>query len=139
MTGTFELLEHTADVGIVATGASLGEALAWAAKGMFSVIADLDTVSPRESLEVSVKAADREALVVDWLNELLYRYEAEGFLSREFNVMLDDAGTSLRAECWGEPVDLQRHQILTSVKAATYHGLELSHNGQWRVQVILDV
>jgi SHS2 domain-containing protein len=142
MAGTFELLEHTADVGIVAAGDTLGEALAWAAKGMFSVIADLDTVSPRESLEVSVKAADREALVVDWLNELLYRYEAEGFLPREFNVMVDDTGTSLRAECRGEPVDPQRHQILTSVKAATYHQLELAHPppaDQWRIQVILDV
>ena len=139
MAGTFELLEHTADVGIVATGASLEEALAWAAKGMFSVITDLDTVAPRESREVAVTSPDQEALVVDWLNELLYRYEAEGFLPREYNVNLDEAGTGLKAECWGESVDLERHQILTSVKAATYHELQLSHNSQWRIQVILDV
>jgi SHS2 domain-containing protein len=139
MAGTFALLEHTADVGIVATGATLGEALAWAAKGMFSVIAGLDSVSPQELLEVAVKATDPEALVVDWLNELLYRYEAEGFLPREFKVTVDDTGAGLKAECWGEPVDLERHQILTSVKAATYHRLELSHNSHWRIQVILDV
>jgi len=137
--GTFALLEHTADVGIVATGSSLEEVLAWLAKGMFSVIADLDSVVPKEFLEVSLISSDQEALVVDWLNELLYRYEAEGFLPREFSVTVDGAGKGLCAQCWGESVDLQRHQILTSVKAATYHELQLSHNSQWRIQVILDV
>jgi len=122
MPGTFTFLEHTADVGIVATGATLGEALAWAAKGMFSAIADLDRVVPRKRLEVSVISSDSSALVVDWLNELLYRYEAEGFLPREFDVTVDDTGTGLHAQCWGEPIDLERHQILTSVKAATYPG-----------------
>jgi SHS2 domain-containing protein len=139
MAGTFQLLEHTADVGIVATGDSQGEALAWLATGMFSVIADLDSVAPRECVEVSLVSSNREALVVDWLNELVYRYEAEGFLPREFKVTVDDAGTALRAECWGEPINLERHQVLTSVKAGTYHRLELSHNSQWRIQVILDV
>jgi SHS2 domain-containing protein len=122
MSGTFALLGHTADVGIVATGATLGEALAWAAKGMFSIIAGLDSVSRQELLEVAVKATDPEALVVDWLNELLYRYEAEGFLPREFDVTVDDTGTGLHAQCWGEPIDLERHEILTLVKAATYPG-----------------
>ena len=77
----FELLEHTADVGIVATGDTLAEALSWAAKGMFSVIVNPDGVEEREVLEVSVVSTDTTALVVDWLNELLYRYEAEGFPS----------------------------------------------------------
>jgi SHS2 domain-containing protein len=139
MAGSFQLLEHTADVGNVATGASLDEALAWVATGMFSVIADLGSVAPRECLEICLASSSREALVVDWLNELLYRYEAEGFLPREFQVRVDDAGTALRAEWWGEPVDPERHRVLTTVKAATYHGLDLSHDSQWRIQVILDV
>jgi SHS2 domain-containing protein len=139
MAGGFTLLEHTADVGIVATGASLAEALAWVARGMFSVIADLDSVAPREGLDVSVTSADPSALVVDWLNELLYRYEAEGFLPREFHVTVDETNASLQARCLGERVDPERHRILTSVKAATYHDLKLSHNGDYHIQVILDV
>ena len=137
--GEFKFLEHTADVGIIATGDSLAEALSWAARGMFSVIAELDNVAPRESLEVSVSAPDQEALTVDWLNELLYRYEAEGFLPREFLVSVDETGTNLEAQCLGEPFDPERHHILTSVKAATYHELMVTHNQQWQIQVILDV
>lgn len=137
--GEFLLLEHTADVGILASGESLAEALSWAAKGMFSLIVELDDVVPKESLEISVTSPDPSALIVDWLNELIYRYEAEGFLPKEFDVTVDKKGTTLQARCMGESLDLERHRILSSVKAATYHGLEASHNGEWRIQVILDV
>ena len=137
--GKFELLEHTADVGVIATGDSLVEALAWAARGMFSVIVEPDTVALVSCLEVSVSSPDQEALAVDWLNELLYRYEAEGFLPGEFRVSVDETGNSLEAQCLGEPFDPERHHILTSVKAATYHELMVTHNHQWQIRVILDV
>lgn len=137
--GGFSLLEHTADVGIIATGGTLAEALSWVAEGMFSVIAELDNVKPEKHLDVSISSTDQGALVVDWLNELLYIHEAQDFLPREFIVTADESGTSLQAQCLGERVDPGRHCILASVKAATYHGLEVLHNGQWRIQVILDV
>lgn len=137
--GEFLLLDHTADVGILASGESLAEALSWVAKGMFSLIAEMDDVVPRESLNISVTSSDPSALIVDWLNELIYRYEAEGFLPKEFDVTVDNKGTSLLARCMGESLDHQRHRILSSVKAATYHDLVASHNGEWRIQVILDI
>jgi SHS2 domain-containing protein len=138
--GGFELLDHTADQGLVGRGKDLPEALAWTATGMFSVIADVDAVVPRQSIHISLEAADREALAIDWLNELLFRYEAEGFLPGEYNVSVNDAGTSLEADCAGEQADPDRHRIRTAVKAATYHALEVSHtSGEWRVHVILDI
>ena len=137
--GGFEILEHTADVGVRASGDTFAEALSWVAKGMFSVIADMDSVEPRKALEVSVASTDADTLVVDWLNELLYRYEAEGLLFKEFQVTVDEGGKSLVGRCIGEPVDPQRHVMLTAVKAATYHDLQVSHNAQWEVQIILDV
>jgi len=137
--GGFELLEHTADVGILASGDTLDEALAWVATGMFSVIADLDRVDARDQIEVTVESADGDALVVDWLNELLYRHEAEGFLPCEFAVTVDAAGASLTATCGGERVDAARHGWLDTVKAATYHKLDVSHDGEWRLRVFLDV
>jgi SHS2 domain-containing protein len=88
---------------------------------------------------VSVSSSDTDALVVDWLNELLYRYEAEGFLPGDFHVSVDDGATSLTARCHGEPFDPERHGTLTAVKAATYHGLVVAHNHEWRIEVILDV
>ena len=137
--GSFDLLEHTADVGVLATGRTLAEALAWLAKGMFSVMADMDNVESRASVEVSVVSADRDSLVVDWLNELLFRYEAEGFLPRDYAVTVDEAETSLVARCTGEQIDTERHGAGTAVKAATYHDLKVTHDDEWRIQVVLDV
>jgi SHS2 domain-containing protein len=70
---------------------------------------------------------------------VLYTYEAKGFLPKEFQVSVDEPGVGLVAQCAGEPLDPERHSILIIVKAATYHNLQVSHNGQWRIQVILDV
>ena len=137
--GEYTILDHTADVGVLATGRDLASALSRAARGMFSVITALDLVEPRRALRVSVASADRETLVVDWLNELLYVHEAEGLLLSDFRVSVDRAGKSLEAECRGEAVDLDRHRMRLSVKAATYHDLEVWGNGEWRIRVVLDV
>jgi len=137
--GGFSILEHTADTGVQSWGASLEEALAWLAKGMFSLLADPDTVEARQSVAVSVSARDSESMAVDWLNELLYRHEAEGFLLKDCQVILSAPGR-LEAECQGEFLDPARHQILTVIKAATYHQVQVTaENNQWRIQVVLDV
>ena len=135
----FEITEHTADVGVSATGADFEEALASLATGMFSVMAHPETVRSVRSWQVEVDSADREALVIDWLNELLYRYEAEGLVPKVYRVSVGESGESLVADCTGELLDPQRHRPGTVVKAATYHGLEISHNDEWRIRVVLDV
>ena len=135
----YEITEHTADVGIAAVGRDFSDAMVSLASGMFSIIVDPDLVKTRHSWTVEVASADREALVVDWLNELLYRYEAESLVPKEYRVSVDESGESLVAVCTGELLDPQRHRPGTTVKAATYHGLEISHNDEWRIQVVLDV
>ena len=137
--GGFEFVEHTADLGVVAHGEEFGEALAQIATGMFSVIVNLEAVAPRKPLKILVTSTDREALVVDWLNELLYRYEADGFLPKEFHVSVKSGGTALEATCLGEPADPERHHLRPAVKAATYHGLRVSDDGEWRIDVVLDI
>ena len=134
----YQILDHTADVGIAASGNTLAEALAFLAEGMFALIADPETIGVSDSLEFCVSSTDEEALAVDWLNELLYRYEADGFLPKEFCICVEEEGKALTARCCGEKVDPQK-RVFTQVKAATYHGLEVSHNGEWRIQVVLDV
>ncbi|MDP6108132.1 MAG: archease [Candidatus Brocadiia bacterium] len=137
--GSFELIEHAADVGVVATGDTLAEALAWVAKGVFSVIADMERVAPRSLQEFSVTSSDRNALVVDWLNELLRRYETEGFLARDFLVAVDETETRLSARCLGEPFDPLHHDLLAPIRAATHNDLTVTHDGEWRIQVVLDM
>ena len=137
MTG-FEIIEHTADVGVRATGENLAEAFANAARGMFSIITELDTIQAREARQVRVTAPDIEALLVNWLNELLYVFETEGMLFSNFAIhALTDSG--MTATCTGERADPKRHPMQTGVKAATYHGLQVRRGRPCHVQVILDI
>ena len=78
--------------------------------------------------EVSIGSTDVAALAVDWPNELLYVFDAEGFLRARFRVSVAESGISLVARCAGEPVDLERHEFQTAVKVATYHDLDVSQN-----------
>ena len=134
----FEIMDHTADVGIVAHGDDLGEAFANSAYGMFSLMADLDKVREHLSRDVDVRAPDQEALLVAWLNELLYLWEVDRVVFSRFEIssLTEDR---LQGKAYGETVDVSRHQLKTPVKAATYHLLKVDRGNGFRVQVVLDI
>ena len=134
----FEVIDHTADIGIAAYGADLKETFANAACALFSLMVDLDDVGDCLRREASVTADNRDDLLVEWLNELIYIFDVDNVLFKRFEVTsLTD--TSLTADCYGEKVDPQRHRIKRGVKAATYHMLELEEGDGWRAQVLLDI
>lgn len=135
----FEILEHTADVGIVAHGGSLEEMFANAAAGMFALMADLDGVRPLEERRIDVQARHREGLLVRWLTELLYYLDAEEMLFSRF-VVEEMSDRRLRARAWGERIDRERHRLHFGVKAVTRHMLEVTReDGGYRAQVLFDI
>ena len=133
----FELLEHTADTGLIAFGKTLSEAYANAAYGMFSIIADLDNVRETESRRVEITEEDREGLLFEWLNRLIYLFDVETLILKRFGIVkLEDC--RLEAVCYGEKYDPARHHLKTEVKSATYHMLEVNREKN-QVQVIFDI
>jgi SHS2 domain-containing protein len=133
----FKLIEHTADIGVIAYGQTLAEAYANAAYGMFSIIAELKNVKEAESREVELYEDDPEALLFEWLNRLLYVFDVERLLFKRFDITEFD-GRRLKATCYGEKYDPLRHQIKLGVKSATYHMLKVD-TSKSQVQVIFDV
>ncbi len=100
---------------------------------------DLEQVHPREAIEVRVTAQDREALLVEWLQELLYRSQAANLLLARFRITRLKE-TELEARAWGEAIDPSRHTLKVEVKAATYHRLAFAPAADgWMAQVIFDV
>ena len=135
----FEILEHTADVGIVAHGGSLAELFANAATGMFAIMAELEGVRQTEERRIEVEARDREGLMVRWLTELLYYLDAEELLLSRF-VVDEVSDTNLRARAFGERIDPQRHRLHFGVKAVTRHMLEVAEeDGGYRTQLLFDI
>ena len=135
----YELLDHTADLGIRAFGRTVEEAFANAAFALFDQLTDLDRVEPGLDLPLRLEGADREDLLVRWLGELLFQSEAHGYLFKEFSISHLDQ-TSLVALARGERYDPSRHLLKTEIKAVTYHQVEVKENeGVFEASVIFDV
>jgi SHS2 domain-containing protein len=134
----FEILDHTADTGIIAYGDDLKEAFENAALGMFSLITDLPSIENDQTRKIDINSPDRDGLLVSWLNELIYLFDVENIIFSKFDIIhLDE--NALSAIVYGEKVDLSRHEIRTGIKAATYHMLKIDKNSLFRVQVIFDI
>lgn len=82
----FEIIEHTADIGIRAFGASETEVFENAAVGMFSLISDLEKIREDNDFNIEIEAEDRETLLVEWLNELIYLYDSQELLLKSFRI-----------------------------------------------------
>ena len=135
----FCLIDHPADLGIEAQGETLSEAFEQAAMGLMSVILDLSSVEALVSREVTIEGSDLEHLLVRWLTEVLYLYDGEKFVSREFSVC-ELRENLLRATLLGESLVAEKHVTRLDVKAVTYHQLLVEKtNAVCRVRVFLDI
>lgn len=135
----FELVEHTADIGVRAWGRTRAEVFEEAARGMFSLVCDPRQIEEQQTVEVEVEAPAPDLLLAAWLNELLFQFEAHQLLFADLEV-LELGDTHLRARLTGERLDQRRHVMCGGVKAATLHQLSLlPRDGGWEGFVILDV
>ena len=134
----FEIVDHTADVGIIAYGADMKETFANAAKALFSLITELEDVEEVMHRDIELTAPDQESLLVGWLNELIYLFDAENILFKRFDIA-QLSNTHLKARSYGHKVDSSTHKLKMGVKAATYHMLKIDKNNGSRVQVLFDI
>lgn len=136
---SYRYVEHTADLGFEAWGASLEAMFVHAAEALMAVLVDPGTVEPASERPVEIKASGLESLLVSWLNELLYVFDAEQWIFARFEINSAD-DKRLDAMTWGEPLDPRRHSIKTTIKAATYHRLSIKNrDGLWRCRVFVDL
>ncbi|MHB8067212.1 MAG: archease [Desulfobaccales bacterium] len=135
----YRQLAHTADLGLRIWGDSQKELFENAGAALMGVLTDRRRLRRQKTVEIVLEAPDLEALLVAWLNYLLYLYDVDAFLGREFKV-LELTPQRLAAQARGETYDPERHVSRTAVKAATYHHLEIvKENGGWQATVILDL
>ena len=140
----YEMLDISGDAGIRAAGASLREAFEAAATGMYSLITDLGGVREDRIVQVSAGSESPEGLLVGFLNELVFHFDAYGFIGKRVEIkqmeMENNGRGSLKADVYGEEFDPGRHSRGLLIKAATYHGLAVEKkDGLWSFDVIFDI
>lgn len=139
----FEFLEHTADAYVAAYGASLEEAFENAALATSEVMTDTSKVEPKMEEQVEVEAKDKYALLYNWLEEMIVKFDIEDRLYSRFKISAikkTPDGFELKAKIWGEPFNPERHSQKVGVKAVTYHRMEIIKRPEMvTVKFILDI
>jgi len=126
-----EWREHTAEVELVIEADSAGEVFAEAAVA-FAELAEAGG-GDEAVREVALEARDRASLLVEWLDELIYLADTQGFVPRRVALQLTGERLAARLEGVVGRVD-------PLVKAATYHGLAfVERDGSFEARVVLDV
>lgn len=135
----YETFEHTADLGLRVRAADLNTLFAEAGRGLFSIVVEnLEAVRPVQSRDFEIAGSNREYLLFDWLNELLFVCDSERLVLVEFDVRVTDAGLSATGR--GEPLDPARHRLTREIKAITYHQLKVEQTPEgWLAEVIVDI
>lgn len=135
----WEHFSHQADIGVRGLGETVSEAFEQAALALTAVITDLASVTPAQAVTVECDNPDRELLLVDWLNAIVYEMATRSMLFSRYEIQLAD--NHLTATLHGEAVDVKRHQPAVEVKGATYTELKVEQraDGLWLAQCVVDV
>jgi len=130
----YEQVEHTADLAIRVRGADLPDLFINAAHALFELMTEPPSTGDRER-SLCIESLDTEALLVDWLNELIFLHETEGETYMDF-VIDELSSESLKARVYGGPTVRKTK----AVKAATFHDLSLHNTPEgFEAHIVFDV
>ncbi|MFH1227287.1 MAG: archease [Planctomycetota bacterium] len=139
----YELIPHTADMGISVKAKTLKTLFTNAAFGLFDIMTDTGKVKPVKVIKVNVSADNLDELLQGWLSALLSKWSLDnellsGFVINSITKVKNSFQLSGLAK--GEHYDPKRHSIKTEIKAVTFHGLQvLKTKRGYEAQVIFDV
>lgn len=139
----FEFLEHTADVYVAAYGETLEEAFENAALATFETMTQTNKITLKHEETVEVEGYDEKALLYNWLETLLVKFETtENFYSKFKidKIRKTNKGYKLKATIQGEKFDPKKHTSRVGVKAITYHRMQITKDtNKSAVKFILDI
>lgn len=124
----FRFHEHTADITLECWAPTLIQAFAEAAHGALEVILDTSTVEPLHPIEIDLQGIDLDELLVEWIGRLIALIDIKSYFYSKFEVFSitqESEGFTLKGQAWGEPIDLEKHDTRTEVKAMTYADLKI--------------
>ena len=136
----YRYIEHPSDVGFEAYGATLEVLFANAALAMYSFMTDVDEIETAEEREVAVQAEDLYSLMFDWLDEMLFLFESDSLVMKNFDIIVDELQFNITGMCRGGRFDPAKHESGIIIKAVTYNMMEVKKkNAVWCARVVLDV
>lgn len=139
---SYKFFDHTADVLFEAEGKTLGELFEAAALATEETQVELKTISLKKTVKVTIETSDLEALLFNFLQEIIFYKDAKQLVFSKFNIEIKDVNGfyTLKAEMKGEKIDQKKHKLNVDVKAVTLHRFEVKKlKDRWFARVILDI
>ena len=124
----FQFLEHISDGYVEVYGNTLEEAFENVGLSLFAIMTEIKDIKPRKKIQLEVFGEDKEALLFEWLSELIAQFDITHLLMSKFkirNIKSNKKGILLNSEAWGEELDPTKHVSKVDVKAATYNRMEI--------------
>jgi SHS2 domain-containing protein len=135
----YRVFDHTADLGVEIYGKTVKDLFANAAFAVFDILTDLNRVRVIEEKKITVEGEGWEDLLINYLREVLYLFNGEGLLLKEFSI-IDIDPQHLRGKVSGEVFDPLKHRMNKEIKAVTYHQITVRETPDgWVGRVIFDV
>ncbi len=136
MAKKYEILEHKADLKIRVFGKTKEELFLNALLGMTNALRAKIKNQKSKVKKIKIKSLDIEALLVDFLSEVLYLTQTnkEIYNKAKFIKFTD---TQLEAELFSQKIE----RFGEDIKAVTYHRLDIHQkkDGMWEVTVLFDI
>ena|SRR3989338_4051650 len=140
--GSYEIFDHTADVGLRIRGRQLSDLFVEAARGLFDLMTDpkLPAGNPlRAKAHFSLHAENASELLLGWLRELLFTFSTKRYVLLEYN-FTELTDQTLVADAQGFIFDPKRHDQKCEIKAVTYHNFKLEKIKEGFVaEIIFDI
>ncbi|HEY0088488.1 MAG TPA: archease [Candidatus Lokiarchaeia archaeon] len=140
----YEFLDHTADVQVKSWGATLEEAFAQTAYSLMAIMTpNLKKIEATEEKKIKIEAEDKEALLFDFLSELLYIFDVDNLVFSQINVKeisQTENNFTLEAILKGEKFNKEKHEIGIEVKAITYSFMEINEaKDRVEIKIVFDI
>ena len=135
----YQLIDHTADVGLHVKGADPVDLFTKAGLALFDVLTDISELQGSHVQKIRIDGDDWPDLMVNWLRELLYLWSGEEKLVYAIEIE-SLSKTEVAATVMYDEFLPERHQIKNEIKAVTYHQIQVQPVDQgWEARIIFDV
>lgn len=135
----FEIIDHTADLGIRVSGKTLKELYESAGMALVHLLLRGKSHSSPNSITLEVTGADRCDLMVRWLSEILFLFEGERLVPDNIRIQ-SFKDYQIESEIQVIPFDPDIHEVINEIKAVTYHQIRVEKvKDHWEATIIFDL
>ncbi len=128
------------DAGLEVYASNLSELFSDSALAMFNLITDTTGIKESIMQEISVKSNSLDGLIIAYLNELIFMFDAYGFIPKRFD-FIELTENTVKVKAYGGKFDSSKSEKRLLIKAATYHDIFVKkiNSGKWKLKVIFDI